>query len=233
MATNKQRQSIDSKRAMAFFNSRGLVKVAHVGKRFKFFVSTNGNIIDVTDKEGNMVREINNADVVLRKKIFNIKANSEAAVLAAPNAQLRRDALAAEKAGDAEKASELFNQFLNKVQFSFSVLSTSKLFDTLTGGMEITAEVQEVVTDNGKLLTLDPSSITIVETESIGKNSNTMLWTGDEPEEEEETEDEEEAEDEEEEEEDETPEETAARLKAEAKAAKAAKKAGATVKAGA
>jgi hypothetical protein len=176
MSSTTTRPQVDSKRAKAFFDARLLVTNAHIGKRITVFVRNDGNVIDVQDKEGNLVMEVNNPDTVLRKRIFNGNANSEAAILAANNRALREEALKAEKAGDAAKASELFNDYLNKTQFSFSVLSTSSMFDKIRGGMEVTGTVQEVVTDNGRLLTLDSSTLAIKEPEVLKKPS-TSMWT--------------------------------------------------------
>lgn len=180
MADKNTRPQVDGKRAKAFFDARSIITSALIGRRVVVFVRNDGNVIDVQDKEGKLVMEINNPEIVLRKRIFNANSNSEAAILAAPNKALLAEAIAAEKAGDKVLASEKFNDYLNKVQFSFSVLSTSSMFDKIRGGMDVIGTVQEVVTDNGKLLTLDQSTLAIQAPEVLAKPTTSLWTTGEE-----------------------------------------------------
>lgn len=155
---------IDSKSLKSIMNKRILVIENAEGKRVKFYVQGNGNIIDVLDKDGNVVTSSikGQEGIVLQKKIFNLRANSHLAMGLAINRQLLIDGMAAEKAGDAAKADEFFNGYLNAVQMSFGIILPSAVAEKLSSGEEIAATVTKVTTDRGSLLTIDPSTISIV-----------------------------------------------------------------------
>lgn len=151
-------------------NRRALVRTVQVGKKVILMVQGNGNVIDVKTKEGEAVGSIVDG-TPLQKQIFNTKANSELAMKNPRNMQLLRDAIKAEKAGELDKADELFSQYLNAVQFSFSVLLPSPIASKLSANVEIAGQVQMVTTDNGSLITLDPSTISLQAPEELGKTT--------------------------------------------------------------
>lgn len=159
-----------SQSVKAIMNKRSTIPAEAENKRVKFLVQGNGNVIDVKDKDGEFVMSTipGQEGTVLQKKIFNLRANSGLAMASDRNRQYLIEALKAEKAGDAKKADELFNQYLNSVQMSFGVLLPSAVADKLTSGVEIAATVVKITTENGSLLTIDPSTISVVEPESYG-----------------------------------------------------------------
>lgn len=134
----------------------------------------NGNVIDVTDKAGNLVQSADGSGI-LRKRIFNLNATSEVAMKNPANIALLQQIKALHTAGADGKpvvvagqeqvVHDLINEFLNKTQVTFSLLSGTSLFDSadLTNGSEISGKLIEVVTDKGSLLTIEPSTISVAE----------------------------------------------------------------------
>jgi hypothetical protein len=154
---------------IAIMKQRALVTLSHVGKRIRLLVQGNGNVIDVTDAAGELVQSVSEPGTVLRKKIFNLRANSEVAMKNPRTRQILVDALAAEKAGDTEKASELFNDYLNKTQVSVGVLLPSAVAEQITANTEIIGTVEQITTEKGSLLSLDPKTIAIAQPEEVKK----------------------------------------------------------------
>lgn len=153
----------------SIMSKRSPLPATMVGKKVRFTVQGDGNIIDVLDKNGKEVMSSipGEEGTVLQKKIFNLKVSSALALANARNRQYLKDAYAAEKAGDAVKADELYNQFLNSTQVSFGILLPSKVADKITNGADIAGTVQLIETDNGKLLTIDASTIQVLEPEML------------------------------------------------------------------
>jgi hypothetical protein len=168
MSTSRKMTSQSVKSIM---QNRILVPAQAEGKRVKLFVQGNGNVIDVKDSKGEFVPSAADPNVVLQKKIFNFRANSGVAMANERNRQMLKDAIAAEKAGDADKAHELFNSYLNAVQLSAGILLPSAVAEKLSSGVEIAATITKVTTEKGSLLTIDPQTIGIVEPESYGKTT--------------------------------------------------------------
>lgn len=167
----------------AIMQKRNTIPAEAVGKRVKFLIQGDGNTVDVLDKTGQVVLSTipGQEGIVLQKKIYNLRSNS---ALAMQNARTRgyiMNGLKAEKLGaDGKVAGELkgvqgeytahewFNEYLNSTQMSFGVLLPSTMTEKLSTGVEIAATVIRVDTDNGSLLTIDPSTISIVEPEVYG-----------------------------------------------------------------
>jgi hypothetical protein len=165
-------QQLNAKAVQVIMKQRGLVQEAQAGKKKVLLtVQGNGVIVDVKDKEGAFVQSVTEPGTVFRKMIFNVKANSDLAMRNPLNTAILKDAVLAERAGEAEKAHELYNSYLNKVQVSFSIPLPSKLEDKLSDGVEISARVEKITTDNGSLLTIDPKTISIVEPDALGKTT--------------------------------------------------------------
>lgn len=164
------RRNMTSASVKAIMSKRSTIPAEAVGKRVKFFVQGDGNVIDVKDKLGNLVQSTipGQEGIVLQKKIFNLRANSGLAMQNPRTRQYIIDALKEEKDGDPLKADELFNSYLNSTQMSFGVLLPSSVAERITSGVEIAASVIRVDTEAGSLLTIDPSTISVVEPESYG-----------------------------------------------------------------
>lgn len=176
-------RKMTSQSVKAIMNQRVLIPETAVSKRVKLAIQGNGNTIDVKDKDGNFVASAADPNLVLQKRIFNCKANSGLAMGSERNRKLLKDAIAAEKAGDADKAHELFNEYLNRVQLSFGILLPSAVVEKLASGVEIAASITKVTTENGSLLTIDPSTISVVEPETYGKTTFSLEdFAGDEDE---------------------------------------------------
>lgn len=166
-----QTQLMNKQSVANIMNKRTPVSEQHVGKKVVLEVQGSGTTIDVTDKDGAMVVSKTTGDI-LRKTIFNCKATSGIAMKNERNIQLYVDACAAEKAGDAQGAHELFRAFLNATQLSFSVLLPSGAADKLANGVDFAGKIQRIDTDNGSLLTVDQSSIAVREPEVITDSVN-------------------------------------------------------------
>src|SRR5882672_10572202 len=108
----------------SIMSKRDLVKSTHVGKKVVFTIQGNGNTIDVKDKAGELVKSSipGQEGIILQKAIFNTKANSQLGMSNARTRQYFIDGCVAEKQGDTDGASELFNKYLNACQLTFGVL---------------------------------------------------------------------------------------------------------------
>jgi hypothetical protein len=156
------------------FNSRANVTKGLVGKRVILTVQSPGTEIEVKNKEGENVMEAGTDDTLLMKKIFNCKANSAVAIANDRNREILKSANELEKSGSIDKAHDGYNDYLNKVQLSFSVLSTQSIFNKIQQGCEVAGQVQLISTENGEILTLDPKTITVQEPERVGSSSFDM-----------------------------------------------------------
>jgi hypothetical protein len=144
-------------------NARKQITEAMEGSFQVLTVRGSGNVIPVKTKDGENVPAADGSGLMLEKKLFNLVCNSAIAIKNPRNQAILREAYAAEKAGDATKAAELYNQYLNKTQVSISVLSTTAMFDRIQDGDQIKGKVQKITTENGSILTLDPKSLSIKE----------------------------------------------------------------------
>lgn len=147
---------LDAKAVQNIIAKRRIIRLTDADTVLKFEIQGTGNTIAVVDKNGAPVLSNNGTGVPLTKTIYNVKANSHVAMLNPRNRALLKEAMLAETAGETEKAHDLFNQYLNKIQVSFSVIlnpgrQTAQFFN----GQMVQARVQLVTTDNGQLLTLE------------------------------------------------------------------------------
>lgn len=161
------RTNLTSKAVQSIMSKRILIPTSKEGAKIRFTVQGEGTWMDVKDGEGNFVMSASDPGVILRKKIFNLQASSQVAMSNPDNKKMLVDALKAERAGDTERAHELFNNYLNKTQLSFSVLDNQAVLPKIVNGVDIAAKVQLITTDNGTLLTIDPSTISVIEPEII------------------------------------------------------------------
>lgn len=169
--TQTTARPLNRKSVETIMNQRLLVPNSKIGKRIRFMIQGNGVKIDVTRRNGEFVISTipGYEGTVLQKMIFNVKANSEMGMKNPPAVAALKAAFEAEKAGNAEEASQRFNEYLNRSQITFGILLPSPLADQLANGVEIAATVQLVETENGRLITLDPSTIAVQEPEVVGK----------------------------------------------------------------
>lgn len=208
----------------AIMKQRTALTEKQIGKKVVFTIQGGATKIFVTDKNGAPVESMAEPGTVLERMIYNLQTTSAVAMKNPRNLELLRAGLDAEKAGDAQTAHENFNKFLNAVQVSFGILLPSKIVDKLSNGVDISAKVELITTENGSLLTIDPKTISIQEPEVIGKTTfdmDALLGTAT-PTVDSIVKPEELDEDDDDEDEDETEEQRKARIKAEKKAAKLA-----------
>ena len=150
-----------------------------IGRKGTFLVQGKGNIIDVVDKAGNPVKSTQKGfeGTILKKKVFNLRANSAVARQNERTHGYLMAGLKAEKSGTpvlhtigkerkAYSAHDLFNAYLNSCQMSFGVLlPLSATAAQLDDNVEITAVITEIETEKGKMLSIDPSTISLVKAE--------------------------------------------------------------------
>ena len=163
MTNTSRKILLTSESALNIFNKRlakSFITRSSVGMRAVFTVSGPGNDIDVTDGMGNLVESKAEPGKVLRKRIYNVTAISEVAYNNPVVQQVFLDGLAAETAGDVEKASELFNSWLNKVSVSFNILHPIRAeFQALGKGDQVRGTVKMLTPEGentkGELITLE------------------------------------------------------------------------------
>jgi hypothetical protein len=148
-----------AKSMSSFLSRRKKVMPSDVGRKVTFTVRGNSTQMDVTNKDGELVASASSPDEVLQKFIINTDAVSAIALSNERNKLILSEAVAAENAG--EDASELYQQFMNRIQVSFNVLNPA-LAAKLVHNTEFSAKVIMVTTENGSLYTVDPTTISIV-----------------------------------------------------------------------
>lgn len=161
-------------------NKRILVAIAMIGQRMVLQIQGDGNVLDVLDKAGEQVlsKIPGQEGTILQKRIFNVKGASQIAMASPLAKSLLKNGFAAETAkgtviglltNDPKEvaaphtADEYFTAYLNYTQVSFGVLLPSAIADRLANGVEVAARVEKVTTENGSLLTVDASSISVLE----------------------------------------------------------------------
>jgi hypothetical protein len=152
---------------IAIMNKRGRLDESFVGKKVQLTIQGNGTTVDVKTKEGVLVESVVEPGTVFQKKIFNVQANSAIAMKNVENNKLAAAGLAAERAGNYEEAHKHYTAFLNAMQVSFSVPSTSPILHQLGDRVDIEARVIKITTPNGSLLTIDPATIRVLEPETL------------------------------------------------------------------
>jgi hypothetical protein len=148
--------------------------MAEKEKTVVFTVVGNGNVIEVKNKAGEVVGTAADSRLPLRKKIFNLQANSEVALLNPINKAKLSAAITAERANSMDTADVLFNEFLNSAQISFSLLENHKLFNVIGDNMEISGKLELITTEKGSIITLQPNSIRVMEPETVSKTTFSM-----------------------------------------------------------
>jgi len=155
--------------------SRSIVKQhqAEIGDTVRFHIQGQGFTLPVTDKTGAHVLD-RQTQQPLFKTIYGIKANSHIAMLNPLNRAILTEAMKAETAGDTEKAHNLFNQYLNKIQVSFSiVLNHGRINPTFSDKQLVEGECQLITTENGSLITMQ--NVRAVAVAKLGKTPEFSL----------------------------------------------------------
>ncbi|MBK7763293.1 MAG: hypothetical protein IPI46_07950 [Bacteroidetes bacterium] len=148
----------------AFQNKRELTpEEVKNGVRKLFTIKGSGTILDVRDGLGQYVMSADGSGEVLRKKIFNTDYLSPSGFKNPTSQEYLKKGMLAEAEGRKQDAADYYNAFLNAVTMSFSILSNSKHFENLSNGDQINANLQQIETDNGMLVTIDPKSISVKE----------------------------------------------------------------------
>lgn len=158
-------------------NSRKLITaiMATSGLHVIFSVRSGGTVLPVKDKAGNDVPAADGSGEQLFKRIMNVDANSELAINNARNKDLLREGYAAEQAGNAALAEEKYNAYLNAIQVSFNILSTSSQFNAIKAGDQIKAQVEKITTENGSLLTLNAKTVAVIAPVAAGATKVDLL----------------------------------------------------------
>lgn len=149
-------------------NKRTTADAKLVGKKIMLTIQGNGNTIDVKNASGETVASVVEPGTVFQKVIFNTKSNSGIAMRSVRNTDFLKAGLAAEVKGDFDEAHKQYSAFLNGVQLTFSVPTTSPVAEQLSDGLDISAKLIQIDTPNGSLLTIDPATIRILEPEVLG-----------------------------------------------------------------
>lgn len=180
MSTNSR--TIDFKGVQNIIAKRKMVRVTDAGSLSKVFIqSTQGTTIPVLTKEGEPVLGQNG--MPLMKTIYNVAANSQVAMLNSRNKALLEEGMKHETVGDMEKATELYNKYLNAIQVSFNMLLTSSSTPVFGKNDLVQGVIQLITTDNGQLLTLD--KVKAVVAKELGDSKkfslNELLGIADKP----------------------------------------------------
>ena len=147
---------LDSRTVRNIIASRSIVKLtqAQLGDTVRFHIQGNGFTLPVTDKTGAQVLD-RATNQPLFKTIYGVKANSHVAMMNPLNREILTNAMKAESLGNMNEAHTLFNQYLNKIQVSFSVvLNHNKVNPTFYDKQLVEGECQLITTENGSLITM-------------------------------------------------------------------------------
>jgi cold shock CspA family protein len=136
--------TIDATRAMAIINSRLPISRQHINQQVVLQVQGSGTYQSATEQEARTPGRSQYFD----QYIHNLKANSTEAMGRAENKAILKAAMEAEAAGNSGEASKLFNDYLNAIQVSFSVISRSGVRKLEDGDM-VTCVVEEADTKAG------------------------------------------------------------------------------------
>lgn len=145
-APTTNRRTLDATAAMNILNSRKTLTTKLIGEQIVLSVSGNGQFLPAGfEYSGPGGVTTNQFD----RTIYNLRANSQLSMLRKETKQLLASAMKAQSAGDTEAASQLFNDWLNTVQISFSVIERGSSRPFATGDM-VTAVVAEVTNKAGE-----------------------------------------------------------------------------------
>lgn len=172
---NASSLQLDAKTTQNIIASRGMAytRQAQAGDTVRFHIVGNGNLIPVITKDGAQVMSNSDGNTPLYKTIYNVKANSQIAMQNPRNRMILTEAMKAETAGEVELAHTKFNEYLNRIQVSFSVIQnpgrpTVEFFNKQL----VEGELEIITTENGQLIT-----VTNVRAVAVAKLSATPAFT--------------------------------------------------------
>lgn len=140
MSTQSSGRIIDQAAFLNILNSRKTLKTSHVGLQVILAIQGIGTFLPKGHKyAANGVDRENQFD----RTIYNLKANSQLSMMRDENKQLLSAAMKADSAGNVEDSTKLFNEYLNNVQVSFSVIEPSQR--KFASGDMVTAIVAEAI----------------------------------------------------------------------------------------
>lgn len=174
MSTQNSRMLLSKSSVHSIIKSRALLKTVQVGDTVRFHIQGNGVTIPVTDRTGAQVMA-QGTNIPLTKTIYGTKVNSQIAMMNTRNKKLLTDAIEAENLGSDEfEVTKAFNDYLNKIQVSFSVLhNPGRRVELFYNKQLVEGEVELVTTDNGQLLTF--TNVRPVKTEKLGSTPEFTL----------------------------------------------------------
>lgn len=165
---------LSAKTTQNIIAKRKIFRVTDAKAPLKFEIQGNGNTIPMVDKNG--VQVVDQQGIPLMKTIYNTRVNSHVAMLNPRNKAILLEAMTAETAGNTELAHDKFNQYLNKIQVSFSViLNNGRKNPVFHNGDLVKGRVELVTTDNGQLLTLENNTVSLVHIEEAEETSKFTL----------------------------------------------------------
>ena len=142
-------RKLDSKAFSAILGARKLIKLEHIGRQVSLFIQGKGQYLPQGYQFAGATGLTENA---FSRTIYNVAANSQLAMLRPENKAILTEAMKAESAGDTDAAHDLFNEYLNAVQVSFSVIEPSNR--QFTSGNNVTAIVAEYTNPNTQVRSL-------------------------------------------------------------------------------
>lgn len=162
---------INSTAARNIIAKRKIFRTSDVNELLKFEIQGKGNTIAVTKQDKSVVLDAQGNP--LMKTIYNTKVNSHVAMLNPRNQEILKGAMQFESDGDDEAAHRAFNDYLNKIQVSFSVIiNPGQKTTVFSNGDLVKGRVTLVTTENGQLLTVE--NVTAVRIEEA---ANTQVFT--------------------------------------------------------
>lgn len=138
---------IDFAGMLNILNSRLTLKPEHIGQQVLLSVMGKGQFLPAGFQYAGPMGATENQ---FNRWIYNLKANSAYSLTRKENRELLKEALKLESAGDVAGATDLYNDYLNAVQISFSVIDRGTSPQKLAAGDMVTAIVAEVATKAGE-----------------------------------------------------------------------------------
>ncbi len=142
--------------------------LARKSKLVYFTIAGSGTLVAVKNKAGENVADTDGE--VLNKMIFNTNLNSGIALNNADVKAAYKAAIQLSKDGKDEEAHAAFQAVANKLQVSFNVIindGSRKMIDQLGNRVDCSGKLQLIETESGKIVTIDPKTIKVLEPEVL------------------------------------------------------------------
>lgn len=160
------------KAAQGIISSRSEISAAHINQFTVLTVSGDGALMDVKDKEQNLILSADGTGAVLRKKVYNTKCNNAMAASSPYFKDLFKKAYRFEVAGNMIEAEQAYKDLLNGIQVDFGILDNHKLFHAIQDGDQVKGKIVEIRSEKGySVLTFDPKTISIMKPLVAGKST--------------------------------------------------------------